>query len=342
MVEFISRFTCAEHIVETAPRANRPAWIASAIVHCLVVLLLAFSWRDSPPISISERARPVSIVIAARADDNQATRYLDEDSVQDASDNSAAVDLRAALPDATTFTDGVLDAESDRLSVGPAVVGNDLFDRLDLDGTGRGKRRLFDDAVVNVKGDEFDGEDAPVGESARTQLFGIEAEGHSFVFVIDRSHSMGEETGALHAAERELVSALSNLRENHHFQIVAYNDKRRYFNRDGMVPAHDHNKERAAEFLAGLVASSGTKHELPLLLAAEMKPDVVFLFTDATHPPLSESQLRRVTAATGQRTVIHCVQFGTRSEAEASFMPRLAKLNRGRFVYVNTSRIRSP
>ena len=69
------------------------------------------------------------------------------------------------------------------------------------------------------------GEPAPIGKgpdgpAARVSLFGSQnAAGHSFVFAIDRSQSMGGKgLNALKAAEDQLHLVLADLKENHSFK----------------------------------------------------------------------------------------------------------------------------
>ncbi len=69
---------------------------------------------------------------------------------------------------------------------------------------------------------------------AHTSMFGVQAQGYKFVYVIDRSGSMGGSgPTALKAAKAELLASLNDLGQTHQFQIVFYNEKPALFNPTG-------------------------------------------------------------------------------------------------------------
>ena len=175
----------------------------------------------------------------------------------------------------------------------------------------------------------------PVGE---VSLFGSEpAQGRSFVFVIDRSKSMGGKgLNALVAAQHQLQAALAGLVETHRFQIVAYHHKRVYFHPTALVRVTSGNEARVNEFFGNLLAVGGTDHAQAVLSGLRFKPDVLFLLTDGGYPDINAGQLSQIRRRASGRTTIHTIQFGLgQLSAEPSFMQRLAKQNGGHFHYVN-------
>jgi hypothetical protein len=183
----------------------------------------------------------------------------------------------------------------------------------------------------------------PSGPPGKVSLFGAPAAvGHSFVFVIDRSHSMGDGgLGVLAAAERELNSALAGLSPEHTFQIVAYNQKISYFSHSGLAPATEANRQEVRRFFTSMGAMGGTEHERALLAALRLAPDVIFLFTDGGDPHLNSAQLDSIVGRTGSRTTIHCFQFGLGPLQETdNFLRRLAERTRGSYGYIDMSQIR--
>jgi hypothetical protein len=177
----------------------------------------------------------------------------------------------------------------------------------------------------------------PAGEPTSLDLFGgVPAVGRSFVFLIDRSKSMGHSgLNALRAAEEELLVALEPLQPTHRFQVIAYHHECVYLNRRELLPATEENKQAVRGFLSGLAAFGATEHELALQSALHQKPDAIFLLTDGGDPQLSEAQIRNITRLAAGRTSIHCIQFGfAASPAEAGFLQRLAAANGGGFGYV--------
>jgi hypothetical protein len=180
----------------------------------------------------------------------------------------------------------------------------------------------------------------PQGDATTVSLFGGQgAQGRSFIFLIDRSKSMGSEgLGALQAAEEELLRALQSLQPTHKFQIIAYHHQCAYLNRRELLPATEENKKMVAGFLGNLAAFGATEHELALQSALYHEPDVIYLLTDGGDPYLTEGQIRKITKLAGSQTAIHCIQFGFGVlQSDNNFLSRLAAMNRGSFTYINMS-----
>jgi hypothetical protein len=179
---------------------------------------------------------------------------------------------------------------------------------------------------------------------ARTGMFGIEGEGYKFVYVIDRSASMGGSgQAALSAAKAALLASLRNLEQVHQFQIIFYHEKPTIFNPTGekhrSLFATERNKEAAAQFIASITPFDGTEHYDAILLAIRLRPDVVFLLTDADDPKLTAAQLERINRLSGGIT-IHAIEFGSGPQPEAdNFLVKLARENGGKHVYVDVTRL---
>ena len=182
---------------------------------------------------------------------------------------------------------------------------------------------------------------------ARTGVFGVESEGYKFVYVFDRSGSMGGHGGApLAAAKSQLIESLQKLGQTHQFQIMFYNDEPHVFNLAGspgrLVFADDQNKTLAERFIGSITADGGTEHEDALIKALRMSPDVIFFLTDADEPRLSATQLTRINRA-NKGTVINAIEFGYGPAFESdNFLIRLARQNHGRHVYVDISLLPRP
>ena len=177
----------------------------------------------------------------------------------------------------------------------------------------------------------------PQGPLAQVAPFGLKAQGRDFVFLIDRSHSMGNRgLGGMDTAAREVARTIDQLEPHHRFQIIAYNQKLHYFRPKGLTPAVDKNKLLAKQFLNSLVASGGTEHDMALRAGLRRKPDVLFLFTDGDEPPLSSGQIRRIVSDNQAQASIHTFLFGSGPLQNGNhFLRRLAKLNQGQFVYLD-------
>ncbi len=185
---------------------------------------------------------------------------------------------------------------------------------------------------------------------AATELFGISATGSRLVYVFDVSAST---SGApLRVAKQELWSSIARLQRTHQIQIVFYNQTVRFLSIRGEAPrlywADDETKRSARRFIQGAKANGGTNHVDALKIALDMQPDVIFLYTDAEDPQLSDGELARIRALNGS-AVIHAIQFGHGQQANEvgreetgdpanNFLVRLANQNGGEYRYVDVTR----
>ena len=179
----------------------------------------------------------------------------------------------------------------------------------------------------------------PKGPATSLSVFGSgQMTGRKFVFVIDRSKSMGSQgLNVLTAAASELGAAINSLEDHHQFQIVAYHHIPITIGPRQLLNATEDHKGEVANFIANLAAFGGTEHEGALFTALSMNPDVVVLLTDGGLPVLNESQLMRIRrAADGAQ--IHCIQFGSGpSQSSNTFMRQLAGQNVGSYRYIDVS-----
>ena len=184
------------------------------------------------------------------------------------------------------------------------------------------------------------------GGRGRTSLFGLVGEGYKFVYVFDRSGSMGGEgRESLKLVKAELIKSLEHLDTVHQFQIVFYNERVVVFNPTGtpgrLAFATDENKQRAARFLDSITATGGTDHEEALRTAIRLRPDVIFFLTDADDPKLSEAQLAKI-RSTAAGTIINTIEFGPGAKPDGpSFLEALARQNGGHYVYIDISKYKA-
>jgi hypothetical protein len=184
------------------------------------------------------------------------------------------------------------------------------------------------------------------GDSGTVQLFGIAATGHKFAYVFDRSGSMGGDgRRALAAAKKELLASLDGLERTQQFQLIFYNEQPTHFNPAGQAGrlgfATEENKERARRFIEQRTAGGGTDHERALRLAIDLRPDVIFLLTDADEPRLSSKQLADIRRRAAG-IIIHTIEIGAGPDPGGDgFLRRLARENGGQHVYVDVSRTES-
>jgi hypothetical protein len=180
------------------------------------------------------------------------------------------------------------------------------------------------------------------GEKVRVSLFGLEAEGSKFVYVLDRSASTDGKL--LESAKAEILASIEKIDDVHQFQLVVYNERPKAFNPAG--PNHQlafgnaANRAEVKRFLATIEADGGTDHEAALSQAIRMRPDVIFLLTDGDKPLLGDRQLARVDRI-GPGIKFHTIQFGDGPQhGGRGWMGKLARQSGGEYKYVDTSKLR--
>jgi hypothetical protein len=158
------------------------------------------------------------------------------------------------------------------------------------------------------------------------------------VYVLDRSLSMGP-SGALWRAQQELLASLAQLPAGAHFQVILYNRQAEPLFIDGhagFLPADQRTRDAVARELDRFPAAGNTDHVHALRKALLLRPDVLFLVTDAND--LTDKEVLEITRLNISRTAIHTVQL-TRNRAGADDpLRRLANYNGGTFRCVDPVR----
>ena len=300
-----------------------PAWVLSAGLHTLLLVLLWFTMRWTPRGAAVEPNREVGIVLASRTADHVEYYEGESDRQTEAEEILEQDSTDWLLPSAehlvTTFEHEL--PSTTNLRVPAAQNGSGLPDPGSMI-TGRPPPKRF-------------------GSSIQTSVFGVVGTGTKFVYLFDRSASM--EGRPLHAAKTELLISLDELEEIHQFQIIFYNDSPSLFNPAGESPrmwwADNRGKNVATRFIQGISAVGATEHMSALEMALRLQPDVIFFLTDATQPELTASQLARLRRMNGGATSIHAIEFGLGPASGANnFLRQLAQQHSGHYAYVDVSR----
>jgi von Willebrand factor type A domain len=175
-----------------------------------------------------------------------------------------------------------------------------------------------------------------VRHGAGPRFFDVEAQGRTFVYVIDRSSSMGPR-GGLRAARQELMSSLQQLPPAARFQVIVYNRVAEPLlpDRPSMLEVTPESLERIAERLSGLRAEGGTDHLPALRRGLALRPDVIFFLTDADD--LTNDLLRAVTRLNpGRHTIIHAIELNALNRDRPDMpMHVLARENGGTYRAVD-------
>jgi hypothetical protein len=171
--------------------------------------------------------------------------------------------------------------------------------------------------------------------SGKPQVFGVAAEGGSFLYVFDRSLSM--QGAPLAAAKRELIASLGQLKRVQQFQILFYNQNAKLMQPQRMMFADENGKRQAESYIAGIQASGATDHVQALMLALRSGPEVIFFLTDADEPQLTAKELETIRQKNGG-TIIHVIEFKSGpAKGTGETLRRLAEQNRGEYKYVDVT-----
>jgi hypothetical protein len=327
-------------------RGTQWAWVLSAILHAALFVSLSLIWSQDHAglIGSEESERTVSLAVARQ----HGAKVEYEPAPPDATSPDAA-----ALSGAPTVADDPLPPAGQPESLPlPRALNLPLPGVSGAPGGVLTAPRTTPSAAVRIPSrndySKLIAEESarlqalqPKGDPVTMSLFdGPPAHGRSFVFVLDRSKSMGSGgLNALAAAQIELSRALSALQPVHRFTVIAYHHQPAYLQGRQLLPATPQNCQQVATFFAGLAAFGQTHHDVGLRAALLLDPDVVYLFTDGGDPYLTEPEILTISRdAARQRTAIHCIQFGFGPLRDRNhFLVRLAAANAGGYTYVDMS-----
>jgi hypothetical protein len=339
------RSTAPAAITPASWRPVLPAWAMSLAFHAAAFLVLSLLLKTIVPAAgiDEEPERNAGIVLARRDAARERVYFEEQHEAQERGSQSPARASDAAAADSLPAAEAAPPLEpSLALPTAEGPFAADARALADVALASRGRPGFADregeEAIIAADLAAQRGRGGPTGPPTQISLFGsAPAAGHSFVFVIDRSQSMGDAgLGVLRAAEGELTSALAALRANHKFQIIAYNKTPMPFHARGMATADEANKERAIAYVRDLAALGGTGHFAALLAATRLEPDVVFLLTDGGDPRLTNPEIDEIVRRCSRRTRITCLQFDFGPSPDDSAALRvLAERTAGSYQYID-------
>ena len=193
----------------TQPTDRRPAWLMSVALHLLLLITLAMVVRPTVPAAPVESVRRAAIVLATNST-NDETYYYDDSSTS-VTESAAAASAPAAnaarsLPaaQATPIPLPGIELPTNAIDASAATGLISVSD-----GSGRlVERRLAaeDDSAFIASEQAARLAALPRGAKAEVSLFGSKAAtGHRFVFLLDRSKSMGSQgLGVMDESGRQL------------------------------------------------------------------------------------------------------------------------------------------
>ena len=180
---------------------------------------------------------------------------------------------------------------------------------------------------------------APIGEPVRPRsdgyetagkgnatFFGVKAEGKFFVYVVDRSGSMGAGSRMLRA-KRELRESVNRLEFGQQFAVIFYNETPFSVNQGSPLSADSSSKRKLAQFLNIIEPDGQTDPRAAIRQALTLQPDAVFLLSDGEYPRGVVDSIRQ---ANHQSIPIHCVDLsGGRSGGD---LQRIAAESGGQYA----------
>ena len=160
--------------------------------------------------------------------------------------------------------------------------------------------------------------------------FGLTAEGaQRVVYLLDRSGSM---TDTIDYVRQEMKRSIKTLRGDQEFQVIAMSSGPALsIVPRGLRMATPVNKEKACEFLDGIIADGETDPTEAFKEALALKPDAIFFLTDGECDRSLFAHVRRWNP--GGKVAIHCIQF-LYKDGEA-LLKQLAAENHGKYKFVS-------
>ena len=172
-----------------------------------------------------------------------------------------------------------------------------------------------------------------------TEFFGAKVNGLSFVYLIDRSGSMGDHA-ALRVAKQELIASLDRLPPDAKVGVLFYNVRAESMTEnDGkavLVEATAANKERLRRKLGPITPDDGTRHAVALRAGLALHPEVIFFLTDAK--AMNDAETDEIIAEAGS-TRIQAIEFGIGRDLEMTNpLRKLAVATGGTYRYIDITK----
>jgi hypothetical protein len=308
--------------------ARVPSWLISVMLHTILLVALGLTIHAAPRGVQTEAVREVGIAI--KRVNEAGEQYFESEGDEPA--------VAPAPAEAAGGTSGPL---SDVVNDRPPVDLKDVLPKLH-EGIGAGAMDTGANPSAMGLTQGAAGSSQLKPGFARTKVYGIAGEGQKFVYVFDRSASMGDGgNGVLNSAKAELLASIDQLGPTQMFQIVFYNEKPTIFPLGGshgkLVFGTDINKRAAKNFVGGIVADGGTNHLAAIEVALRLDADVIYFLTDADQPGLSPGQMLRIRDR-NDHAVLHCIEFGIGAKSSTNFLQTLAQQSGGQYVYFDLAR----
>lgn len=166
------------------------------------------------------------------------------------------------------------------------------------------------------------------------KFFGLEAEGSTFVFVVDSSGSMRHPYPAparnrFNRVKMELVRTIGEMSADQKFFIIFFNSEMLPMPANHLIPAEPIYQQQYLNWMAQVPVGGDTEPEDALMLALYLQPDVIYFLTDGAFAYRVTESVRR----TNQRRVpIHTIGFGDNEGEE--WLLKIAEESGGAYQFI--------
>jgi len=269
-----------------------PSWMASAIVHALILILLGIYTLAAP-----ERPPELAIVGQTDSDVEEPLEQVEFDQPELEEFEMEEVSLDAVDPGS--------------LSLGEAAMAPAAAPTVDAMGTGTLGEigELFTSGGSGMR---------EIGGGGSASFFGVQTSGDRFVYVVDNSNSMNK--GKFETAVAELIKSVGQLERHHFFYVIFYSDMAYplFYPQapDKLVPATDENKQKLVYWLRTVHRCLRTDGEEAMQMAFSMRPDAIFLLGDGA---FGDKTVEKTVAMRGAPVTIHTLGFKMSEKAKAGF-----------------------
>jgi hypothetical protein len=302
-----------------------PAWLVSAAVHALLVLVLGLTILPA-----NKAGQWLGLELASRGAD-ESDQLLEAPTIELPSDVQASSikDIASARPQFALMepsTTVPLAVDTSALLAGGGSIDAEVRSMV-----GDGSDLGLDQGAGGSGDGKADG-DKPAGGNDYAIFYGSEARGSRFVYVVDASQSM---TGLrFEKACGELMSSIVGLNARQRFYVIFFNTEefpQFYPQIDKFLStANSQAVDKLGSWLRNVRPMGGTNPALAVKRALELEPDAIFLLSDG------EFDLRPTMAVIHHfnraRTVIHTIAFG--SLAGQPMLAAIAEATGGSFRFV--------
>lgn len=296
-------------------------WGTSFFVHLILIIvlgLISYQLVQNPKIGLTMDDDPIELLEEMDVEAN-----FNFEPVEDESDFERATEFSESEP---LVTD-----DFDLSQWEPDLENTDTDELISTS-------LLNDLAQKGVPGKNDEGGKESIGKAS---FYGIEAEGKSFVFVVDRSGSMLGEPWL--EARAELLRSIDALNDEQEFFLILFNHEShpvlgRRGRRAKLSQADDAEVRRTARWIQRQIPDGGTLPKSSIKQALRLEPDVIFLlsdgvFRDGTLEYLREHNARQSQLYGRKRTVVHTIAF--KDPVGRLLLQQIAAENGGVFKFVN-------